>query len=327
LAVPLLAQKGPLGLLMVYTREGESHSETQRAMLETLALHVASALSNASAYAQLRLTQEQLVQREKLAALGRSCGVAHELNTPLGNALLLTSTLNERVRELPAEAPAGDEAQAALGQLRQLVTQAGPLIERSLLCAARLMSSFKQVAVDQAADRRRSFDLAQAVTELATTLHNQLQPQQHKLSVFIPAGIVMDGYPGALLQVLTNLMLNAIQHGLAGRQHGHISIVASRVRKDAVLIQFSDNGYGISDAHLKRVFELFFTTRLAMGGTGLGLSISYNIVTAVLGGSIQVSSPPGSGAVFRMVLPLVAPGERGTPLPGSAGTSATGLQV
>jgi len=326
--VPLLAQKGPLGLLLVYTREGESHSETQRAMLETLALHVASALSNASAYAQLRLTQEQLVQREKLAALGSLvAGVAHELNTPLGNALLLTSTLNERVRELPAETPVGDEAQAALGELRQLVTQAGPLIERSLLCAARLMSSFKQVAVDQAADRRRSFDLAQTVTELAATLHNQLQAQQHQLSVIIPGGIVIDGFPGALLQVLTNLMLNAIQHGLAGRQHGHISIVASRVRKDAVLIQFSDNGHGISDAHLKRVFEPFFTTRLAMGGTGLGLSISYNIVTAVLGGSIQVSSPPGSGAVFRMVLPLVAPGERGTPLPGSAGTAATGLQV
>jgi signal transduction histidine kinase len=127
------------------------------------------------------------------------------------------------------------------------------------------------------------------------------------LVVDIPRGLAMDGYPGALLQVLSNLLLNSIQHGLEGRTRGRIHILATRVRKDEVLIEFGDNGQGISEAHLRRVFEPFFTTRLGKGGTGLGLSISYNIVTAVLGGSLQVSSPPGCGALFKMLLPLVAP--------------------
>ncbi len=311
LVAPLSGQQGPLGLLVVYVRGTIGHTVTHRAVLETLALHVGSAIRNARAYAQLQIAQKQLVEREKLAALGSLvAGVAHELNTPLGNALLLTSTLNERFRALPAEAPPGEDVHAAMGELRQLVTQAGPLIEHSLRSAAGLMSSFKQVAADQTADRRRSFDLAQVVGELAATMHNQLQPHQHALSVEIPSGVAMDGFPGALLQVLSNLILNAVQHGLEGRTHGRIAIVAARQRRDEVLIEFSDNGQGISEAHLKRVFEPFFTTRLGKGGTGLGLSISYNIVTSVLGGSIQVSSPPGGGVVFKMSLPLVAPSQK-----------------
>lgn len=311
LVAPLASQQGPLGVLVVYVRDAIGHTVTHRAMLETLALHVGSAISNSRAYARLQIAQQQLVEREKMAALGSLvAGVAHELNTPLGNALLLTSTLNERVLGVPGDASSAESAQTALADLRQLVTQAGPLIERSLRNAAVLMSSFKQVAADQTADRRRSFDLAETVGELAATMHNQLQAHQHELSVVIPRGICMDGYPGALLQVLTNLLLNAIQHGLEGRRRGRIRVVGSRQRRDEVLIEVSDNGQGISEAHLRRVFEPFFTTRLGKGGTGLGLSISYNIVTSVLGGSIQVSSPAGGGAVFKLVLPVVAPGDQ-----------------
>jgi PAS domain S-box-containing protein len=302
LAAPLLSQQRPIGLLVVYSRTAADYGPTHRAMLETLALHAASAIANSRAYARLQIAQEQLVEREKMAALGSLvAGVAHELNTPLGNALLLVSTLNERVQSAP-------EAAAAPGpqDFTQLVKQAGPLIERSLRSAATLVASFKQVAADQTADRRRPFDLAVLANELEATLHGRLQPHHHTLALDIEPGIAMDSYPGALTQVLTNLILNAIQHGLDGRSHGRITIVARPQRRDEVLIEVSDDGCGISAAHLGRVFEPFFTTRLGAGGTGLGLSVSYNIVTAVLGGTIRVSSPAGSGARFTIVMPRVA---------------------
>lgn len=311
LAAPLVEQQGRVGLLVVYSRNPAGYSATHRTLLETLALHVAGAISNSRAYARLQIAQQQLVERDKMAALGSIvAGVAHELNTPIGNALLLASTLSARVNELPADAGSPEHARQTLDELRPLALEVSRLIERSLHSAAHLVSSFKQVAADQTADRRRSFDLAEAVGELATTMHNQLQPDHHKLSLDIEPGITMDSYPGALSQVLTNLMLNALQHGLDGRTHGRIAIVARPLRKDTVLIEFSDTGVGISDAHLQRVFEPFFTTRLGSGGTGLGLSISYNIVTAVLGGSIHVDSPAGGGARFQLLLPRVAPDDK-----------------
>ncbi len=307
LAAPLVSQQGPIGVLVVYSRAQADQSAMHPAMLATLALHVASAISNSRAYTQLRLAQDQLVEREKMAALGSLvAGVAHELNTPLGNALLLTSTLNDRVAELQrGAAPPGPPGEAQQ-ELQSVVQQAGGLIERSLRSAAALVSSFKQVAVDQTVDRRRAFDLADLVGELAATMRNQLKTQRHQLALQIPAGIAMDSHPGALIQVLGNLITNALQHGLDGRVDGRISITATPLH-DEVLIEFADNGCGISDAHLKRVFEPFFTTRLGKGGSGLGLSISYSLVTSVLGGSISVSSPAGSGALFRIVLPTKAP--------------------
>ncbi len=244
MSAPLNSQQGPIGVLVVYSSVPADARPAQHAMLETLALHVASAMTNSRAYAQLRLAQEQLVEREKMAALGNLvAGVAHELNTPLGNALLLTSTLNDRTRALAVESTTAEHAASALGELRQVVRQAGEMLERSLRTATALMSSFKQVAVDQTVDRR---------------------------------------------------------------PEGRIAIVAG-VRGNDVTIEFKDDGHGISAANLRRVFEPFFTTRFGQGGSGLGLSISYNIVTSVLGGSIHATSPPGVGALFRLVLPLTAP--------------------
>lgn len=307
LVAPLVSQQGPIGLLVVYTRAHADQSVMHLAMLETLALHVASAISNSRAFTQLRFAQDQLVEREKMAALGSLvAGVAHELNTPLGNALLLTSTLNDRVAELTGSSAQPDHPDESMQEFHRVVRQAGGLIERSLRSAAALVSSFKQVAVDQTMDRRRAFDLAEVVGELVATVHNQLKTQRHELVLQIPNGIVMDSHPGALIQVLGNLIANALQHGLDGRVNGRISIAATLLR-DEVLIEFADNGCGISEAHLRRVFEPFFTTRLGKGGSGLGLSISYSLVTSVLGGSISVSSPAGSGALFRLVIPTRAP--------------------
>lgn len=320
LVAPLVEQQGRIGLLVVYSRDPAGYGATHCTLLESLTLHVAGAISNSRAYARLKIAQQQLVEREKMAALGSIvAGVAHELNTPIGNALLLASTLSARVNELPADALSPEQARHSLDELRPLALQVSQLIERSLRSAAHLVSSFKQVAADQTADRRRHFDLAEAVDELAATMRNQLQPDHHELVLDIAPGIAMDSYPGALIQVLTNLMRNALQHGLEGRTHGRITIVALPLRKDSVLIEFSDSGCGISDAHLRRVFEPFFTTRLGSGGTGLGLSISYNIVTAVLGGSIQVDSQAGGGARFQLLLPRIAPVTTAVRPPPSAG--------
>lgn len=315
LVAPMTFQEGSVGLLVVYASDPAPRTGTQLVMLETLALHMAGAVSNSRAYARLRVAQQQLVEREKMAALGSLvAGVAHELNTPLGNALLLSSTLNERARELPESLASIDRPMEAFAELRQLVRQAGGMIERSLHSAATLVSGFKQVAADQTADRRRPFDLGQVVGVLMATLHNQLQPQRHELVLEIPDGIMMDSYPGSLSQVLTNLMVNALQHGFEDRQGGRVTVSAAQ-QAGVVTIAFSDDGHGIPEAHLRRVFEPFFTTRLGRGGTGLGLSISYNIVTSLLGGSLHVSSPAGGGAIFTLRIPSTAPVREPRPAP------------
>jgi len=169
------------------------------------------------------------------------------------------------------------------------------------------VQSFKQLALDQGSDQRRRFDLRMVCAEIVLTLQNFLRHDQHALELEVPEGIALDSYPGPLGQVLSNLIVNAVVHGFEGRQGGRIRLAAELQGREQVLLSFSDNGRGIAAAHLKRIFEPFFTTRLGQGGSGLGLHVSYNIVSSLLGGRISVSSTPGEGTRFELLLPLKAP--------------------
>jgi signal transduction histidine kinase len=181
---------------------------------------------------------------------------------------------------------------------------------RSLQHAADLVSSFKQVAVDRASVQRRSFCLRNVVDEILLTLEPGLRRTTHKVVCRIPVGINMDSYPGPLGQVLSNLINNAVLHAFDGRQKGRIEISAEPEGANQVCIAVRDNGAGIKESHVARVFDPFFTTRLGQGGSGLGLSIVYSLVSDVLGGRIEVSSREGEGSCFTLTLPLVAPDER-----------------
>ncbi len=260
----------------------------------------------------LNRTQESLVRSEKLASLGSLvAGIAHELNTPLGNALTVASTVEERTKEFVAEAEKG-LSRSMLNNYVEMLQASSPLMIRSLTRAAELITSFKHVAVDQTSSQRRKFNLAQVIKELADTVHHTFKRTPHTLVIDVPEDMVLDGYPGPLGQVVTNLINNALVHAFAGRDHGQMKFHAHYAGPERVVLEFSDDGQGIPTANLKHIFDPFFTTRLGKGGSGLGLNIVHNIVEGLLGGSIRVESELGKGTSFIIELPVNAPRIPGT---------------
>jgi signal transduction histidine kinase len=187
------------------------------------------------------------------------------------------------------------------------VAEGADLTLRSLQRAVTLISSFKQVAVDQASERRRNFDLAQMLVEVIDTLKPKLKGASAQLNLELNSDIAMESYPGPLGQVIINLFTNALAHGLEGRSSGVITVRARSLDAERVTVTVSDDGVGIAAEHMGQVFDPFFTTKLGRGGSGLGLSVSHRIVTKVLGGQIAIRSAPGQGASFELNLPRRAP--------------------
>lgn len=257
----------------------------------------------------LKDTQDQLINSEKLAALGSLvAGVAHELNTPIGNALTIATTMSDNVTEARQQFEQGALKKNVLDRHFKMLAEADTLLVTNIQRAIELINSFKTIAVDQTSELRRCFDLKTLMTELELTLNLQLRKRPYSLQTDISAGIVMDSFPGPLTQIILNLFNNAILHGFEGRDAGHLRLWAEL--DDAahhVHIHFSDDGCGIPKENLQKIFDPFFTTKLGHGGSGLGLNICYNLVQGVLGGSMDVSSEVGKGTEFELVLPLLAP--------------------
>jgi signal transduction histidine kinase len=276
-------------------------------MLTTLASYVAVAFANADSYRQLQEAQQQLVEREKLAALGSLvAGVAHELNTPIGNSLVIASTLEDRTTEIEVLNNGNTLRRSDLRTFIDAAREASTLLMRSLRNAAELVNSFKQVAVDQASAKRRLFNLHQASQEIVMTMKNQVRKAGHHIVLEMPDDIEMDSFPGPYGQVVINLINNALLHAFEGREGGEIRMWAVQLGAERVRIVFQDDGKGIAVEHQARIFDPFFTTKLGQGGNGLGLSITYNIVTSLLDGSIRVDSEAGVGTRFTIDLPMKA---------------------
>jgi len=260
----------------------------------------------AEAVRHLQDAQDRLVQSDKLASLGALvAGVAHEMNTPIGNGLMAVSTLAQRTRELQAMLNTGLRRSDFERFLAQVET-AADISTRNLGRAAELISSFKRVAVDQTSSQRRVFDLAEVVHEIVLTLQPTLKHTPYQVMTDVPAGLVLDSYPGPLGQVLSNLVQNAVVHAFGDRPEGRIDITA-QAAGDAFVLTVADDGEGIAPEHLEKVFDPFFTTRLGQGGSGLGLHIVHNVVTGLLCGQIEVRSVVGQGTAVVIRCPCVAP--------------------
>lgn len=258
---------------------------------------------------QLRHAQDELIRAEKLAALGALvAGVAHELNTPIGNSVMVASTLHEKTvdfRELVAD---GSLKRSSLNTYLEAAETASDLLLRSLSQARNLVASFKQVAVDQTSDQRRRFDLREVVVEVLTTLSPTIRKTPYTVTLDIPEGMLLDSFPGAFGQVITNFITNALLHAFDGRSTGTITLRAGTPEDGLLVLTACDDGIGIAEEDLRRIFDPFFTTKLGKGGSGLGLHIVYNIVTRILGGKIAVESRLGAGTTFMLTMPVCAPG-------------------
>ncbi len=256
----------------------------------------------------LKRTQDELINSEKLASLGSLvAGVAHELNTPLGNALVSASTITHDIEVMEQSLGDGSLKKSVFENFMLRVKEGTELTLRSLERSVSLIASFKQVAVDQDSERRRTFDLAQTLNEVLDTLRPGLKRRRLQLEVRLCEDVSMESFPGPLGQVIINLITNAVTHGFDGLDSGTIRITAVRESDTTVRVSIEDDGVGIPAAHLGQIFDPFFTTRLGRGGSGLGLSISHRITTRVLGGQVTVHSVPGQGARFDLVLPVKAP--------------------
>ena len=263
----------------------------------------------------LRETQTQLVQSEKMASLGHLvAGVAHELNTPISNALITSSMLADSTNMLKTAIDQGEMRKSNLIDFAGDAVQMADVINRSCQRAATLISSFKQVAADQTSEQRRTFDLHSLIVDNIAALRASFKGVMWGIETEIPDGIECDSYPGPLGQVIANLVQNAALHGFEGRVSGTLKITAIvKPGGNEVEMLFSDDGNGIDPTILAHIFEPFYTARPGrdqgrkQGGPGLGLSISLNIVTGVLGGTLSAASEPGCGSQFCLTFPLKAP--------------------
>jgi PAS domain S-box-containing protein len=261
-----------------------------------------------SALSSLKNMQGELLRSEKMAALGGLvAGVAHELNTPIGNSVTVASTLQENAEFMLNEIRSGKPRRALLDQSLEASSRGAEILVRNLHRAAELVSSFKQVAVDQSSNHRREFDLRQVLEEVVLTLETMYKKTPYTLHLNLAENITLESYPGPLGQIITNFVSNALAHAFEGRSHGTMTLATRKVENDQAEITFSDDGIGIKPEFIARVFDPFFTTKLGQGGSGLGMHIVYNLVTGVLGGKITLDSKPGEGTTLTLVLPMLAP--------------------
>ncbi len=256
----------------------------------------------------LKRATEELTRSEKMAALGSLvAGISHELNTPIGNSVTVASNLEDQLMGLERDINEGNLKRSSMTQFISSARTGVNILTRSLGIASELIKSFKQVAVDRSSEKRRQFELSALLEELAITLRPMFRQTPYAMELDLQPGIAMDSYPGSLGQIITNLVSNALVHAFEDRTQGTMHIRTRAAGEDQVELVFCDDGVGIQLPHQARVFDPFFTTKLGQGGSGLGLNIVYNLVTAVLGGSIRLESAPGQGSSMIMVLPLTAP--------------------
>lgn len=278
----------------------------QRVNERTVALQKANQ-DLASTLETLSRAQEELVRSDKLAALGSLvAGIAHELNTPIGNSLMVASTLADQT-EAFGVSYAGGLKRSVLETYMKDAGKASDILVRNLHRAANLVTSFKQVAVDQTSSQRRNFSLTEVISEIMLTLWPTIKKTSYKVEHIVPKDLFMDSYPGPLGQVLTNLINNALIHGFEGRKTGTVLINVKDAGAGWIEMTVGDDGIGIPQDNLKRIYDPFFTTKLGAGGSGLGLNITHNIVTGLLAGRIAVHSEIGVGTVFTVMLPSFAP--------------------
>jgi len=286
---------------LVDQTDRQAAEAAQHALTESLEERVALRTAELSQSIEaLQAAQDELVRAEKLASLGAMvAGISHELNTPVGNALTMASTLKEVSQEFSARSESGAMRKSDLSHYLSNVSEMADLLERNARRAAELISSFKQVAVDRSSQRKRVFDLAQLVSVTLITLQPMVRDRGVVFTQNIAEGLQCDTYPGPLEQILTNLVQNSVVHGFDGRDAGHIDIQA-RLDGASVVMTVRDDGAGMTEHTLKHVFDPFFTTRLGQGGSGLGLSVSHHLAVAVLGGDLTAASTPGEGCTMTL---------------------------
>jgi signal transduction histidine kinase len=325
MGAPMLVNDQPYGVIIVQSYdEAIVYTRADLDLLAFMASHVAVAIArmqadsdvrrakerleqqNAalnSALTALQEAQSELVRQEKLASLGRLvAGVAHEINTPLGICVTATSHLVEELRLTREELANGEMTEDSLNSFLDIVDQSLRIMTTNTQRAAALVRSFKQVAVDQSSGDIRSFNLGAYVNEVLLSLQPKLKGRTVAVEVDCPTDMTLESYPGAVSQILTNMVMNSLVHGFEEGQAGRIGVRAG-MEGDMVTLEYADDGIGMDQDTLSKLFDPFFTTKRGSGGSGLGAHILFNLATGALGGTVRVESSPGEGLRYYLKFP------------------------
>lgn len=254
---------------------------------------------------QLRATQDDLVESRKIAALGSLVtGISHELNTPIGIGITTASYIVMQINSLIDLYIRGQLKKQEFESELESIKNSANLILDNLNNASGMVNSFKLLAVDQSTEEKKEFELTHNIETLIQNMNVLLRKGRHKASIEYDKPVEMVSYPGAISQVITHFVMNSIQHGFSGIEEGEIKIY---IRKEGkyVTIVFEDNGHGMDEEKVHRIFEPFYTSKLGAGTSGLGLNIVYNLVTSVLKGKISAISQYEDGMRFTLVLPTI----------------------
>ena len=325
MGAPMLVHEQPYGVLIVQSYDPSIvYTKADLDLLAFMASHVAVALARMQADRRMRKTKEaleaqnaalnealhrlqeaqsELVRQEKLASLGRLvAGVAHEINTPLGICVTATSHLVQELKLTREELAAGEMTEDSLNSFFEIIDQSLRIMTTNTQRAANLVRSFKQVAVDQSSDDIRNFNLGAYLNEVLLSLQPKFKGRKVAVEVDCARDLVLDSFPGAVSQILTNMVMNSLVHGFEHEQPGRIAIRAA-LEDEQVVFEYADDGAGMDKETLDKLFDPFFTTKRGTGGSGLGAHILYNLVTGPLGGSVRVESAPGEGLKYFLRFP------------------------
>ncbi|PHR74355.1 MAG: hypothetical protein COA66_00765 [Arcobacter sp.] len=246
----------------------------------------------------LKQTQDKLIESEKMASLGGLvAGIAHELNTPIGIGITGSSHFLELTKDIIEKFENKDMSQNDFKEYTNDSYDLAHLIYLNLKKSNHLIKSFKQISVDQTSEEKRSFELKNYIDEILISINSVLRKRNIKVIVSAKESISLDSYPGAISQIITNLIFNSLHHAYEENEDGFIHITLSKEKKK-IRIVYTDDGKGIKKENLSKIFDPFFTTNRNKGGTGLGLNIVYNIIITQLKGHISCDSEEGAGVKF-----------------------------
>ena len=253
---------------------------------------------------ELKTAMEELIEKEKMASLGGLVsGIAHEINTPLGVSVSAASylkSINDQILGLMTE---GKMTKTQLTEYFHNMDETAKILNTNLYRASELVKSFKEISVNQISEDRSYFNFSEYLNMILLSLKHEYKNSGNEIEVSCDDQLIINSYPGVFAQIFTNLVMNALIHGLSKRENGLIRIEVKK-ELDQLFIHFSDNGSGITDTDLSKIFEPFFTTNRSKGGSGLGLNVVYNLVTGKLKGKITCKSVIGEGTHFYIRLPL-----------------------
>jgi PAS domain S-box-containing protein len=252
---------------------------------------------------QLKRTQQTLVESEKMASLGGLvAGVAHEINTPIGISVTAASFLQEEINHLSEKLTSNTLSRSYVEELIERLGESGRLLNNNLKRAADLISSFKQVAVDQSSEACYSFKLEENVHQVVTSLKHKLKQSRCKIFIDCPEDLSIYSFPGSFAQIYSNLIINSIIHGFEGWEGKREIYIDIELQDQTLTINYRDTGKGIPDDIAKRIFDPFVTSKRGSGGSGLGTHIVYNIVNQLFKGDIQHILGK-SGTHFKLRIP------------------------